>query len=237
MVAFLRQLPDRFPKPDAVVVISAHWEENVPTIIAGETPSLFFDYYGFPEESYELSYPAPGNPQLAVRVAGLLDLQDIPSKIDTDRGFDHGLFIPMLLTFPRADIPMIQVSLIRGLDPGKHIALGRALRPLADENILIVGSGFSFHNMRAFDWSNANRPDPDNDAFQDWLIDVCTGDHSTAARQRMLEEWSEAPHARYCHPREEHLLPLHVCYGVAGAAADVIFDDYILGKRAIALRW
>ena len=237
MIAFMRRLPQQFARPDAVVVISAHWEEELPTITGAESPPLLFDYYGFPDEAYDLAYPAPGSPQLARRVADLLQEKGIRSRIDGERGFDHGLFIPLMLMYPDADIPMIQVSLMRGLDPKGHIALGEALRPLADENILVIGSGFSFHNMRAFDWRNTNQPDPRNDAFQDWLVDVCTGEHAASEREQMLAQWSRAPHARYCHPREEHLLPLHICCGVAGKPADLVFDDYILGKRAIALRW
>lgn len=237
MITFMKQLPQRLDKPDAVIVISAHWEEAVPTIIGSASPPLFYDYYGFPEEAYKLEYPAPGNPELARRVEKLLEAEGIPSKIDSERGFDHGLFIPLKMMYPAADIAMTQISLIRGLNPKSHISLGNALQPLADENILIVGSGFSFHNMNAFTWDDTTEPDPRNDEFQAWLVDVCTGDFTQAEKEQLLAEWDTAPHARYCHPREEHLLPLHVCFGLTDHPADLIFDDYILGKRAIALRW
>ncbi len=233
----MKQLPQQIDKPDAVVVFSAHWEESIPTIIGSEAPELFYDYYGFPPETYELKYPAPGNPKLARRVEKLLEQQGITSKIDKDRGFDHGVFIPLKMMYPNADIPMIQISLIHGLDPKNHIVLGKALAALTKENILIIGSGFSFHNMGAFVWNNINKPDSKNDEFQEWLIDVCIGKYSISEREKMLVEWNNAPNARYCHPREEHLLPLHVCLGIAGKSADLIFDDYILGKRAIAVKW
>lgn len=237
MIDFMEQLPQTIHRPDAVIVISAHWEEKIPTIIGNASPELFYDYYGFPQEAYELKYPAPGNPKLAKKITTLLSKAGIPSKIDKSRGFDHGLFIPLKMMYPEADIPMTQVSLIRGLNPRDHISLGKALRDLLKENILIIGSGFSFHNMRSFDWENRIEPDPENDGFQDWLIDVCSGSHSPADREKMLLEWEAAPGARYCHPREEHLMPLHVCSGITDEKAEIIFDDYILGKRSIGFKW
>ena len=237
MVDFMLQLPSRLRKPDAILVISAHWEESTATLLAAHAPSMFYDYYGFPDKAYEITYPAPGNPELADRIAGLLNQNNISARIDPDRGFDHGLFIPLKLMYPQADIPSLQLSLLRGLDPAVHIALGKALRELMAENILVIGSGFSFHNMGAFSWEGINTPDPDNEAFQDWLIEVCAGPISQPERERLLIEWQNAPAARYCHPREEHLLPLHVCLGMADHPAQTIFDDYILGKRAVAFLW
>ena len=135
---------------------------------------------------------------------------------------------------PQADTPSLQLSLLRGLNPTAHIALGKALRELMHENILVVGSGFSFHNMKAFSWQGINTPDPANDAFQNWLIGVCTGPIPQSEREQRLIEWEKALSARYYHPREEHLLPLHVCLGMADRPAKMIFDDHILGKRAVA---
>ncbi len=237
MMDFMRLLPSRLRRPDAIVVISAHWEEEVATLLGARAPAMFYDYYGFPAEAYEITYPAPGNPELANRIVGLLGDNKIPASIDAERGFDHGLFIPLKMMYPDADIPSVQLSLLRGLDPAAHLALGRALRSLMRENILVIGSGFSFHNMRAFSWEGDNKSDPRNDAFQEWLIDVCTGAHTERERERRLVEWETAPSARYCHPREEHLLPLHVCLGMADKGATVMFDDYILGKRATAFSW
>ena len=237
MVDFMQQLPSRLKRPDAILVISAHWEEDMATLLGAQTPAMFYDYYGFPDEAYEIIYPAPGSPELAKKIAGLLSQNSIPARIDFQRGFDHGLFIPLKLMYPRADIPALQLSLLRGLSPGAHIALGQALRELMSENILVIGSGFSFHNMRAFAWHGANTPDPANDDFQEWLIEVCIGHISRSEREQRLIDWQKAPSARYCHPREEHLLPLHVCLGMADKTATIIFDDYILGKRGVAFLW
>jgi len=237
MVDFMRQLPSRLRRPDAILVISAHWEENEATLTGAASPPLLYDYSGFPSEAYEITYPAPGNPELANRIAGLLIKNHIPAQLDPRRGFDHGLFIPLKLMYPQADIPALQLSLLRGLDPAAHIALGKALRALMLENILVIGSGFSFHNMRAFSFQGIHSPDPANDAFQNWLIDVCAGPRSQPERERLLIDWQKAPSARSCHPREEHLLPLHVCLGMAAKPATTIFDDYILGKRSVSFLW
>lgn len=237
MVNFMLQLPSRLRKPDAMLVISAHWEENTATLLGAKNPPMLYDYYGFPDEAYEITYPAPGSPELANRIAGLLFKNNISVRIDPERGFDHGLFIPLKLMYPQADIPSLQLSLLRGLNATAHIALGKALRELMYENILVIGSGFSFHNMGAFSWKGINTPDPSNDAFQNWLIEVCAGSTSQSEREQLLIEWQKAPSARYCHPREEHLLPLHVCLGMAEKPASTIFDDYILGKRGVAFLW
>jgi len=171
MVDFMRNLPSQLRKPAAILVVSAHWEESVITVMDGETPPLFYDYYGFPAEAYEITYPAPGNPTLAHQIIKILKSQDIPVRTDSQRGFDHGLFIPLKLMYPQADIPALQISLVRGLDPIAHLALGHALSQLMEENILVIGSGFSFHNMRAFSWHGDPAADPANDAFQNWLIE------------------------------------------------------------------
>ena len=237
MVDFMLQLPSRLRKPDAILVISAHWEESAATLTGAPSPPMLYDYYGFPEEAYEITYPAPGNPDLAARIEVLLGNSNISAHIDPQRGFDHGLFIPLKLMYPQADIPALQLSLLHGLDPAEHIALGKALHELMDKNILVVGSGFSFHNMKAFWEQKINSPDPANDEFQNWLIEVITGPIPHAEREQCLVEWQKGPSARYCHPREEHLLPLHVCVGMANKQGTKIFDDYILGKRGVAFLW
>jgi 4,5-DOPA dioxygenase extradiol len=237
MVAFMTELPSQLRKPDVILVVSAHWEERAATLLGAQNPVMFYDYYGFPDQAYEITYPAPGSPRHAERIAGLLKKSGIPSRIDPERGFDHGLFIPLKLMYPDADIPSLQLSLLRGLNPGAHIALGKALRELGDEKILVIGSGFSFHNMGGFMWEGPGRPDPANDAFQDWLIDACTSPLPQPEREQRLIEWEKAPSARYCHPREEHLLPLHVCLGMAAKPAKLIFDDQILGKRSVGFLW
>ena len=169
---------------------------------------------------------------------GLLTAARLRSRVDTQRGFDHGLFVPLLLMYPQAEIPCIQLSLLKSLNPSAHIALGKALAPLRRERALIVGSGFSFHNMRAFFTNPHGTPDQGNESFQQWLIETCTASSlSPGEREQRLADWEKAPHARYCHPREEHLLPLHVCYGMAQTQAQLVFDDQVLGKRACALLW
>ena len=141
-----------------------------------------------------------------------------------------------MLIYPKADIPSLQISLLHNLDANDHIKLGKALSELMRENILVMGSGFSFHNINAFSMSG-NREDPLNDAFQDWLIETCSGDLPQEEREKRLIDWEDAPSARYCHPRQDHLLPLHVCVGMAASKAELIFDDYIVGKRSVAFLW
>jgi 4,5-DOPA dioxygenase extradiol len=234
---FMTWLPSQLHRPEMIVVVSAHWEEDATTLTGAKHPKMFYDYYGFPEEAYSIQYPAPGSPELAQRIVGLLKENNIPTRIDPQRGFDHGLFIPLKMMYPQADIPCLQLSLLSGLNPSAHLALGKALRGLSGENILVVGSGFSFHNMRAFSFGGIGAPDPANDVFQDWLIETCTGPLSEADREKQLITWDKAPSARYCHPREEHLLPVHVCAGLAGKPGKKIFDDKILGKRSVGFLW
>jgi len=237
MLDFMIALPAQLHRPDAILVISAHWEESAATLLGAQNPVMFYDYYGFPEEAYKITYPAPGSPALADRIARILEKNKIPTRIDPKRGFDHGLFIPLKMMYPQADIPALQLSLLQGLSPAAHIALGKALRELMTENILVIGSGFSFHNMRAFSWQGTGDADPANDAFQNWLIETCAGLPSEAEREKRLLEWEKAPSARYAHPREEHLLPVHVCAAMAGKPGKLVFDDRILGKRSVAFLW
>ncbi len=238
MIEFMRRLPSLLRRPDAIVVVSAHWEETAATLLGSARPPMYYDYSGFPAEAYTIDYPAPGAPALAERIAGLLERNGVPSAVDRRRGFDHGLFIPLKMMYPKADIPAVQLSLLRGLSPAAHLALGKALAGLDGENLLVIGSGFSFHNMREFFLGGGERrPDPRNDEFQDWLLRVCAKESDEGERERLLLSWEKAPSARYCHPREEHLLPLHVCAGLARRPARTVFDDYIFGKRAVAFLW
>lgn len=237
MVDFMTNLPSQLRRPDAILVISAHWEESLATVLGAEHPVMFYDYYGFPDKAYEIKYPAPGSLELAKKIVRLLHKDGFGGQIDPERGFDHGLFIPLKLMYPQADIPALQLSLLRGLNPAAHIALGKVLRGLKDEKVLVIGSGFSFHNMSAFSWAGTGASDAANDAFQNWLIEVCTGANSQSECEQHLINWEMAPSARYCHPREEHLLPLHVCVGMAEKPAKLIFDDKILGKRSVGFLW
>jgi len=237
MIAFMRQLPEKLPRPGAILVISAHWEEPVPTLLGGANPPMFYDYYGFPESAYEIRYPAKGNPSLAARISEILESQGITTNINKTRGFDHGLFIPLSMMYPQADIPALQLSLRQGLSPDFHISLGKALGSLKSDNLLVIGSGFSFHNMSSFFHYDPDMVNPRNNAFQDWLIDVITSDIDQAERESLLADWENAPYARFCHPREEHLLPLHFCAGLASQRGKVIFDDRIMGVRSVAFTW
>ena len=237
MVNFLEKMTPSLGQPSALLVISAHWEEEKATITNGKMPALIYDYSGFPDEAYDIKYPAPGNPELAERIHSLLQDKGIESTLDNNRGFDHGLFIPLKIMYPEATIPCVQLSLLNSLDPKAHIQIGKALSELRNENVLVIGSGFSFHNMKAF-FQATGAPDQGNDEFEHWLIDTCTNNKITAnEREAKLETWTEAPFARYCHPREEHLLPLHVCYGFSSSAAELVFDGKILGKKASAFLW
>ena len=238
MIRFLQAIPAEFGTPDAILLISAHWETRQPTITAGANPALVYDYYGFPAEAYQIEYPAPGEPHLAARVHQLLNAHGFKAQLDEKRGFDHGLFVPLKLMYPAAAIPCVQLSLVEGLDPEAHIRIGKALSSLRTENILTIGSGFSFHNMQAFSFSDNQVPDKENDSFDQWLQDICSDPGLKAEeREKKLIAWEKADYARYCHPREEHLLPLHVCCGLAGTTAKVAFNDFILGKRATAFLW
>jgi len=238
MVDFLQSVPGQLIKPSAIVVISAHWEQAIAGLTASAHPQLIYDYYGFADEAYQITYPAPGNPGLASKISELLQQHAIKHKLDVNRGFDHGLFVPLKIMYPQANIPCLQLSLMEDLDPQDHVDLGRALRCLKQDNILIIGSGFSFHNLPAFFSNESRSEDPQNDAFHDWLNQTCVdGDLSEPEREAQLINWAKAPHARYCHPREEHLLPLHVCYGAAMRPARCVFDEQVLGKRSTAYMW
>jgi aromatic ring-opening dioxygenase catalytic subunit (LigB family) len=212
LAAYLRSVHE-LPKtpPRAVLAVSAHWEETVPTVMTAERPPMLYDYYGFPPESYQLTWPAPGEPKVAGRVRELLGAAGFDTAADESRGFDHGTFVPLKLAYPDADVPTVQLSLKRGLDPEEHLAIGRALSPLRDEGVFIVGSGMTYHNLREF----SPRARPVSEAFDAWLREtVALG---ASERERRLAAWSSAPSARKAHPREEHLIPLMVAAGAAGS--------------------
>ncbi len=211
MEQFLRGVLSTLPeRPSAILVISSHWEEKQFTFGANPQPPLIYDYSGFPQHTYQLAFPAPGSPELAAQAKALLQQAGIAAGEDEVRGLDHGVFVPFLLITPEADIPVVQMSLKKGLSPLDHISAGRALAPLRSEGVLIVGSGMSYHNMRGFSPQFKSV----SEQFDAWLTDsVCnyTGD----ARASKLEQWEQAPNARLCHPREEHFISLHVAAGAA----------------------
>jgi len=234
MAAWLRGLVKTLPvRPKALLVVSAHWEEKVPTVTHAAAPPLFYDYYGFPPETYKLTWPAAGSPALAERVQALLGAAGIESAADDKRGFDHGVFIPLKLVVPDAEIPTVALSLRAGLDPRAHVAIGRALAPLRDEGVLIVGSGMSYHNMRGF---GDPRSLPKSERFDAWLEGVVK--EEPAARDAALGEWLVAPEAREVHPREEHLMPLMVSAGAAGRdGGRVVFRDQVMGVVVSAVQF
>lgn len=237
MAAYLRGLAASIgARPRAVLVVSAHWEAARPTVNGGAQPGLLFDYYGFPEHTYRLSWPAPGSPELAARVRGLLGAAGIGSDEDTTRGYDHGVFVPFLLVWPQADIPVVQLSLQAGLDPAAHLAIGKALAPLREEGVLIVGSGMSYHNLREFFAPDA-RATQDAERF-DAALAAAVENADPSARDAQLKAWRRMPAALACHPRAEHLLPLMV---VAGACAEDrgrrTWSDRIFGKPVSAYRF
>jgi aromatic ring-opening dioxygenase catalytic subunit (LigB family) len=230
LATYLRSVADvPKTKPKAVLVISAHWEEPVPTVMTSARPPMLYDYYGFPPESYEITWPAPGEPALAARVRQLLQSAGFESAENNERGFDHGTFVPLKLAYPNADMPTLQLSLKRGLDPLEHLALGRALAPLRDEGVFIVGSGMTFHNLRAFGPQSSVVAEE----FDGWLRTTASLD--PAERDRRLADWTSAPSARKAHPREEHLLPLMVVAGAAGEdRAQLAYSGKILDLRLSA---
>ncbi len=238
----LAEIPASIATPRSILLISAHWEAPVATITESSVPDLVYDYYGFAEEAYDIKYPAPGNTELAHRIYRLLDKYGIESSLDGARGFDHGMFVPLKIIFPEADIPCVQLSLLNDLDAEKHILLGEALTTLRREGVLIIGSGMSFHNLRVLFNSNMDSDDQLNSEFQQWLLESCCSPIVNYEQSRnSLIHWRNAPNARFVHPREEHLLPLHVCLGAAGGAefqpAEPLFDGRIMGKRSIGLKW
>jgi aromatic ring-opening dioxygenase catalytic subunit (LigB family) len=231
LAGYLRSLSTLPPTPPkALLVISAHWEAPVPTVMTSERPPMLYDYQGFPPKSYEITWPAPGDPQLAARVRSLLGEAGFATAADAERGYDHGTFVPLKLAYPDADVPTVQLSLVRGLDPAQHLAMGRALAPLRDEGVFLVGSGMTFHDLRAF-FEPGSRPV--SETFDAWLRE--TGTAAPGTRDQRLVEWAHAPAARQAHPREEHLLPLMVVAGAAGGDIGTLaYNGTFLGLRLSA---
>lgn len=197
-------------RPKAVLSVSGHWEEPAFTAMATPRPPMVYDYYGFPPHTYSVQYPAPGAPEVAHRIAELLRDAGLPTGVDTQRGFDHGTFAPLAVMYPDADVPVLQLSLQQRYDPALHLAAGRALAPLRDEGVLILGSGLSYHNLR-LRGPAARAP---SQAFDGWLHATLEG-LPPAQRSAEVLRWEQAPAARLAHPHEDHLLPLMVALGAA----------------------
>lgn len=225
MGQFLRDLHTSLPeRPQAILIVSGHWETRGLALTAAERPPLVFDYYGFPPHTYALRYDVPGEPALAARAQQLLKAAGFATELDPTRGLDHGVFVPLKVVFPEADIPVVELSLDAGLDAATHLAVGRALAPLRAEGVLVMGAGMSFHNLRALGDPRLAAPSAGFDA---WLTAAACAPASE--RAELLSRWQQAPAARLAHPREEHLLPLMVAAGASGQPGRRIYNEQVLG--------
>jgi aromatic ring-opening dioxygenase catalytic subunit (LigB family) len=230
---YLAGLVDSLPeRPKAFLVVTAHWEAAQPTVSLNPRPGMLYDYYGFPPHTYQLNYPAPGAPELGAEVKRLIEASGLPVAVDETRGFDHGVFVPFLIVDPKAEIPVVMLSLRKDLDAAFHIVLGKALAPLRDQGVAIVGSGMSYHDLRGFFAGG----DGASATFDAWLD--ATAKAGPEEREARLAAWDRAPKARVCHPREEHLIPLMVVAGAAGdSPGQHAFKDVIGGKTISAFRF
>lgn len=212
-----RHIAGELPQPRAVVVASAHWLTRAPAVGAAPAPRTIHDFGGFPEALYEVQYPAPGDAAVAARVAALLDAAGMPATIDAQRGLDHGIWVPLRQLWPQADVPVIPLALQPMLGAAHHLRLGRALRPLLDEGVMLIGSGNLTHNLHEVRIGDDTHPPAYVREFSDWMAArLLAQDEAALADYRRL-----APHAARAHPTDEHLLPLFVAYGAAGAGASV----------------
>ena len=218
-------------RPNAVLVVSGHWEEREFTLSSSAAPGMIYDYGGFPSHTYQVRYPAPGAPELAARAAILLAQAGLNAGLDPNRGFDHGTFSMLYPVYPQADVPVVQLSLRHGFNPQAHVDAGRALAPLRSEGVLIIGSGLSYHNLHQFGPGGRLA----SHKFDDWLRFALL-ELAPAERTSALLHWDQAPYARMAHPREEHLMPLLVAYGAAEheAAACVYHEDEFFGSLAVS---
>jgi len=233
MADLLRSLPSMLPEaPKAILLVSAHWETPGFAFTGGARPALIYDYYNFPAHTYEIAYPAPGAPELAERAAGLLRAADLQAAVDPEHGFDHGVFIPLKVAWPDAEVPIVEMSVDASLDPALHVAAGRALAPLRDEGVVIIGSGLSSHNLRAMGDPRFLAPSRE---FDDWLGEAVALEG--AERAERLAQWASAPSARMSHPREEHLIPLMVAAGAGDAKGRRLYNDEVLGSVVSAYRF
>ena len=218
-------LAKKLPKPKAVLMVTAHWESNLPMLSGNARPSMIYDFGGFPEALYRISYPAPGAPEIAAKAQTLLKAAGFTAGIDGCRGFDHGTWVPLLKMYPDADVPVVQLSVQTAMNPRHHVEVGRALAPLTKQGVLIVGSGHLTHNLR--DWMHSRGQTahaPYAQKFQRWVFDrLAAHDIDALTRYR-----HEAPDAARAHPTEEHFMPLFVALGAAGEAAEPsrVFDGF-----------
>jgi 4,5-DOPA dioxygenase extradiol len=209
-------LGERLPRPRAIVMASAHWETGVPMLTGSQRPETIHDFGGFPEALYRIQYRAPGAPDVAARAVELLRAEGIAAGIDGTRGLDHGAWVPLLQMYPDAEVPVVQLAIQTQLGPTHHLRVGRALAPLTRENVLVIGSGHTTHNLR--DWMASRQggePMPYAHAFAQWLGEKL----GTGSLDELLAYREQAPGAVRAHPTEEHFLPLFVALGAAGEHA------------------
>jgi len=207
---FLRRLGPSLDRPEAILMVSAHWDTERPAVSSAERPETIYDFYGFPPELYRLQYPAPGAPKLARRVASLLGEHGFSTDIDPERGLDHGAWTPLILAYPQADIPVTQLSIQSRLGPAHHVRLGEALRPLRDEGVLIIASGGATHNLRELSRQRGSTvAQPWAAEFNDWLA----GALQSRRTDDLVNYRGQAPQAVRNHPTDEHLIPLFVALG------------------------
>lgn len=235
LTASLKTMAAELEGAKAILVISAHWEEEAVTVSAQTQPGMLYDYYNFPAQAYEVQYPAPGAPELALQVQSMLTQQGIACDLDHERGYDHGTFIPLMLMAPKAEIPVLQMSLRKDLDPQAHIELGKALAPLLQLDVAIIGSGLSFHSFPAM-----RNPDKSDSLQRSKVFDYWLNDAVLANDEAAMAAWEQAPEGRFCHPREEHLLPLHVCFGAglqAQLKAKSFYQETLFGLMNSGFIW
>lgn len=223
--SFVQMVQDLPETPKAILMISGHWEEDSFAVMTSPNPPMVYDYHGFPPETFQVKYNAPGAPRIAQRAADLIAAAGLPVRLDAKQGYDHGTFVPAFIMYPDASVPLFQISLRRGYDPAQHLALGRALAPLRDEGVLIIGSGLSYHNLRLFG-PGARIP---SEAFDAWLAKAMAA--PPALRTAALLDWETAPHARTCHAQEDHFAPIWAALGAAEqeTATMVYHDTMIFG--------
>lgn len=230
LVKHMKEVTKRFPeKPKSIVVLTAHWEASPIQITNYSQPQpLNYDYGGFPQETYEYKYPAPGSPNLSTRIQQLLSKKQINSELEESRGFDHGVFVPLMIMFPEADIPVVSVSLHASLDADTNMRVGEALEPLREEGVLILGSGYTFHNLPKFFRPTKESKKASLD-FNQWLKDAVKSPNTL---KEQLANWDKAPGGRISHPREEHLLPLFMVAAAGGyTGGQAVYDTTSEGSR------
>lgn len=221
----LRRLAEQLPRPQAVVLVSAHWESRGLLVASGAQPQTWHDFGGFPAALFAVQYPAPGDPSLAARVAQHLSDAGLPAQLDPERPFDHGAWVPLSLMYPAADIPVVQVSLPSHLGPELQHAVGQALAPLREQGILLIGSGSITHNLRELEWrAGPEKATPWALEFRDWMVSRLASNDEGA----LHDYRRQAPHAVRNHPSDEHLLPLFFARGAGGAFA-VAHQGFTLG--------